>query len=877
MLSWRSARPAREVDADVGTRTPNTHFFAATGTLATEAPAQPFASSGAGEHRQPGGLNAACTPTSVKRQLDATDAMETSASDSVTIPPRRLPPPKETTTRVAFAAEVRAAVGAESAPTFPSSDGRAAAHVAHAPTLPSSDATAETAAATRIQSHRRGQLQRRKTGLFGMQQIKSWSTVQEVIVESQKNEAQRATFGAQMGLSRRREALLALYLTVALYIVAYASTTAVLPFYIRSMGGSTGEVGVIISLQALLAGGGTYFMGSLSDRYGRRPMLGVALAGSIIGLLLGGLAPASPDPIVTIALGRCVTGTFSVVDSLGLSYVSDLVHQRERSKAFGIFGLLTASGFLVGVPFGSFLTGVSMTAPFWVASGVMATSLTISIWLHPSPAELMAMRATMFRRVRRPQQGEAMSAAAALLMAGQPQSAKPLSLSKEKSVVGALYSASEAQRVLSDTSRTNAQRWGPRGSRASLTRLSAAEAEEELGEQLGERGDGTADARSDPWLKQKIIASVVVAAFFSALSGATILTVLPPLLEQTFGMWIDVRPRHEPLAHRGHRPLTAPAVLARAHSCPPPRAHVTPRMCACALSRSRPTAPHGAYNSQKFFGLILTAAILSGMLCQMLMYNTLLDALGPYKLGGLAAAFQATGMLVLAFAGSAFAPRGRPEALVVCFGMLGQFVGSRHLWAIMPLAISSQSTPGSGDAGFLLSLPKLTDSVGHVIGPLLWGMLSHVHVELPFLAAGMLLWGSVGLFIVAAELSGTLRSDPERARLLPSKQQADEAALKKAHAVEVEEAMEQLMYELTRELQRKGYNLADEVVRGRILDNILTALPDEDGARRVDYEDEAAGEGDEHGGAVPTVGLSSGMGHAPSWSVHGNSRTVDEE
>jgi DHA1 family tetracycline resistance protein-like MFS transporter len=114
-------------------------------------------------------------------------------------------------------------------------------------------------------------------------------------------------------------------------------------------------------------------LGLLSDRFGRRPVLFVCLAGSALGYLLFGLGGA----LWILFLGRIVDGLTGGNFSVLFAYIADITEPEERGKYFGIVGGLSGVGFILGPAIGGLLAAINYTTPFIVATGVILFSI---IW-----------------------------------------------------------------------------------------------------------------------------------------------------------------------------------------------------------------------------------------------------------------------------------------------------------------------------------------------------------------------------------------------------------------------------------------------------------------------------------------------------------------
>ena len=120
-------------------------------------------------------------------------------------------------------------------------------------------------------------------------------------------------------------------------------------------------------------------IGKLSDRYGRKPLLIISLAGTVVANLIVGTASTALMLFVARFLDGITGGNISVAQAI----ITDISKPEERARAFGLFGASLGMGFVVGPLISYFTTRISLGAPF-LASSILATiALTLTIWLLP--------------------------------------------------------------------------------------------------------------------------------------------------------------------------------------------------------------------------------------------------------------------------------------------------------------------------------------------------------------------------------------------------------------------------------------------------------------------------------------------------------------
>jgi multidrug resistance protein len=120
-------------------------------------------------------------------------------------------------------------------------------------------------------------------------------------------------------------------------------------------------------------------IGKLSDRFGRKPLLIISLAGTVIANLVVGTAGNSLVLFAARFLDGITGGNISVAQAI----ITDITKPQERARAFGLFGASLGIGFVVGPLISYFTTQLSLGAPFLASSFFATIALILTIWLLP--------------------------------------------------------------------------------------------------------------------------------------------------------------------------------------------------------------------------------------------------------------------------------------------------------------------------------------------------------------------------------------------------------------------------------------------------------------------------------------------------------------
>ena len=164
-------------------------------------------------------------------------------------------------------------------------------------------------------------------------------------------------------------------LTVMIDAMGIGLIIPVMPDLIQEVGGGTlaeaaiwgGILSTTFAVMQFLFGP---VMGGLSDRFGRRPVLLIALVVMALDYVLMALASA----LWVLLLGRVIGGITAATQSTATAYMADISAPHERAARFGLVGAAFGAGFVIGPVMGGLLAEYGTRAPFWMAAGLAAAN-----------------------------------------------------------------------------------------------------------------------------------------------------------------------------------------------------------------------------------------------------------------------------------------------------------------------------------------------------------------------------------------------------------------------------------------------------------------------------------------------------------------------
>lgn len=149
--------------------------------------------------------------------------------------------------------------------------------------------------------------------------------------------------------------------------------------YGKQFGLNDFQTSLLFSIYSVAQFVATPVIGKLSDRFGRKPLLIISLAGTVIANLIAGTATTAS----LLFFARLLDGITGGNTSVAQAVISDVTTSENRAKGFGIFGAAFGSGFILGPVISLLAQRISLGASFLASSIIALFALLITIFLLP--------------------------------------------------------------------------------------------------------------------------------------------------------------------------------------------------------------------------------------------------------------------------------------------------------------------------------------------------------------------------------------------------------------------------------------------------------------------------------------------------------------
>src|SRR5437660_859782 len=188
----------------------------------------------------------------------------------------------------------------------------------------------------------------------------------------------------------RRSPVYLMALTIFIDFAGFGIVLPLLPFWAERLGAGAVGVGLVLTIYALAQFFFTPVLGTLSDRYGRRPVILASLLIEALSLALSALAGSLPILLVARFIGGLGASNIGSAQAV----VADVTPVESRARGMGIIGAAIGLGFVVGPALGGLLAPLGPAVPFWVAMLVALANALLVLRFLPETRWIGTTRAS---------------------------------------------------------------------------------------------------------------------------------------------------------------------------------------------------------------------------------------------------------------------------------------------------------------------------------------------------------------------------------------------------------------------------------------------------------------------------------------------------
>ncbi len=190
-------------------------------------------------------------------------------------------------------------------------------------------------------------------------------------------------------MKSKKTALLFIFITILVDVIGIGIILPIIPDLIMELTGEGTAMAVIYGMWLTTAFAGMQFLfspvlGEISDRFGRRPILLIALLGLSIDYLIHAWAPT----ITWLFLGRFLAGITGASFTVASAYIADISTKEEKAKNFGLIGAAFGLGFIIGPGIGGFFGELDIRLPFYIAAGLTFANFLFGWFFVPESLTL---------------------------------------------------------------------------------------------------------------------------------------------------------------------------------------------------------------------------------------------------------------------------------------------------------------------------------------------------------------------------------------------------------------------------------------------------------------------------------------------------------
>lgn len=173
--------------------------------------------------------------------------------------------------------------------------------------------------------------------------------------------------------------LLIIALIAIVNALGYGIIIPILYSYSQKFGLSDFQNGLLFSVFSICQFISTPIIGRMSDKFGRKPLLLISLAGTAASFFLAAFAPSAVFLFLARALDGITAGNIPVASAV----ISDSTDPKDRARGFGVISGAFGFGFVFGPAISGLTIRFGESVPFIIAGIISTISVLVTLLFLP--------------------------------------------------------------------------------------------------------------------------------------------------------------------------------------------------------------------------------------------------------------------------------------------------------------------------------------------------------------------------------------------------------------------------------------------------------------------------------------------------------------
>ena len=189
--------------------------------------------------------------------------------------------------------------------------------------------------------------------------------------------------------NKRKSSVVFIFITILIDCIGFGIIIPIMPNLIRNLtGGDLSEAsrygGLLLVAYSVMQFISSPVLGSLSDKFGRRPILLISLFGLGVDYIFLAFAPT----IIWLFAGRIFAGICGASITTASAYMADVSEPEKRAQNFGLIGAAFGLGFIIGPVIGGVFAQYGVRIPFMIAAGLSLINWLYGYFILPESLKL---------------------------------------------------------------------------------------------------------------------------------------------------------------------------------------------------------------------------------------------------------------------------------------------------------------------------------------------------------------------------------------------------------------------------------------------------------------------------------------------------------